>query len=455
MVLRTYFDKNNTIIKDNSINTGKNPITELYYGMDENGNQTHSRFLFHFDTSTITKHYSAQDTNNLKHVLKMTNTGVFHNDLLNKTYGEDKKRTSSFELMVYELPQDWTEGTGYDYREGSGAHMSHQPSNWKFSKTNQTWPTEGAFGQTPIAVGSQFFSDGNENIEIDITDVVNGYINGTKVNNGLAITYRVDIEIAEAEELQYVGFFTRHTQTFYEPFIETRRKNPIEDDRNEFFMGKDNKLYLYTHKNGVPSDLDGVIAVNIKDHMDVVVGTRLDAVRERKGVYSVTVNIPQDDTLTNQIFFDYWVKVELDEFDVEFETPITDMQFELKDNSEFFKAGYDDVTPKQYKMNIRGVNHNERIKAGDIRKVYVNAVVPYTVNHKEVLDKIEYRIYVKEGNLEHTVIGYEPVERTFQNNYFLLDTASLLPNVYYLDIKFYSNQEARSTKEVIKFEILK
>jgi hypothetical protein len=455
MVLRTYFDRNNTIVKDRNINTGKNPVTELYYGLDENGNQIYSRFLCHFNLDTISKHFDSNDTGNLTHTLKMTNTGAFHNELLNKSTSDGKKRTSSFELVIYEIPEDWVEGTGYDYHESNDATISEQPSNWYFAKTNGLWGIKGAAGSVPTPVGSQVFSDGDENLEIDITDLVNGYING-QPNNGLLIAYKADLEITEAEELQYVGFFTRHTQTFYQPYIETKMKNPIKDDRNEFYMGKDNKLYLYVHQNGTPSDIeDGTVAVNIKNNIDEVYGTRLTATRERKGVYSVTLNIPQDDTLTNQIFFDYWVAVTLDVDSNEVETPIADMQFELKDNSKYFQAGYEDIVPKQYKMNIMGINQNDRIKSGDIRKIYVNAVIPYTVNHMEVLDKIEYRLYVKEGFQEHTVIDYQPVERTFQNNYFLLDTSSLLPTVYHLDIKFYSNLEARTTKEVIKFEIIK
>ena len=36
MVTRTYVDKNNTIIFGTQINTGRNPIAELYYGGKEN-----------------------------------------------------------------------------------------------------------------------------------------------------------------------------------------------------------------------------------------------------------------------------------------------------------------------------------------------------------------------------------------------------------------------------------
>ena len=44
MVVRTYFDRNNTILYNSEINTGKNPVTELYYGGD-----SYSRFIFHFN----------------------------------------------------------------------------------------------------------------------------------------------------------------------------------------------------------------------------------------------------------------------------------------------------------------------------------------------------------------------------------------------------------------------
>jgi hypothetical protein len=32
MVIKSYFEKNNTIIYNELTNTGKNPISELYYG---------------------------------------------------------------------------------------------------------------------------------------------------------------------------------------------------------------------------------------------------------------------------------------------------------------------------------------------------------------------------------------------------------------------------------------
>ena len=44
MVIRTFFDKNNTIVKNQLVNTGLNPVTELFYG-DSFGSEKYSRFL--------------------------------------------------------------------------------------------------------------------------------------------------------------------------------------------------------------------------------------------------------------------------------------------------------------------------------------------------------------------------------------------------------------------------
>jgi hypothetical protein len=43
---------------------------------------------------------------------------------------------------------------------------------------------------------------------------------------------------------------------------------------------------------------------------------------------------------------------------------------------------------------------------------------------------------------------------TTNTNYFLLDTQSLIPNTYYLDVRYESNLEVSTTKEVLKFDIV-
>ena len=63
-------------------------------------------------------------------------------------------------------------------------------------------------------------------------------------------------------------------------------------------------------------------------------------------------------------------------------------------------------------------------------------------------------MYVTQGTTQIDVIPWSPVNRTFTNNYFLLDTGWLIPNEYYLDIKATSNQQVDIYRKQIKFQIV-
>jgi hypothetical protein len=60
------------------------------------------------------------DISKLRHTLKITNAGSLDMSETHKVYqsqidGEDKKRTSSFDLIFFLLPELWDEGKGFDY----------------------------------------------------------------------------------------------------------------------------------------------------------------------------------------------------------------------------------------------------------------------------------------------------------------------------------------------------
>ena len=57
MVIRSYFDKNNTLLHNNNSNVGRNPITELYYGGSGTA-QSFTRFIFYFDETRLKTLYN-------------------------------------------------------------------------------------------------------------------------------------------------------------------------------------------------------------------------------------------------------------------------------------------------------------------------------------------------------------------------------------------------------------
>jgi hypothetical protein len=458
MVIRTYFDKSNTIVSNANVNTGLNPVTELFYG-GTGSQQQYSRFLLYFDETRIKELYTGDtftDLTKLKHTLRMTNTGSFDKELLNKNMGS-KDRTASFDLIAFKINQPWDNGVGYDYEipilTNGDTSFNNGVSNWVNARTGVEWANgAGVYSGSPsgITVSTQHFDKGNENIEMDVSDFVNGVLTGN-TNYGLGIAYSRAYEIINTTELQYVGFFTNNTQTFYEPFIETTYSNHIKDDRNDFYLDKNNKLFLYVNLAGNPHNLDFNPTVDIYDNDVLFSGFSGNEVNHvTKGVYSIDLLVPTTTENIETMYTDIWSNIYIDGV----ARPDISLDFVVKDSLGYYNIGNTDYLPKKVGLTVSGIKHNEKIKRGDIRKILVSARIPYTVEQNQKISDLEYRLYVKEGSAELTVIDFQPVEATPNNYYFLIDTSSLIPNVYYLDMKVTSNLEVTTIKENIKFEIV-
>lgn len=460
MVVRTYFNKNNTLIANETINTGQNPVTELFYGGTDDETK-YSRYIFNFDTSRLVALYTGgtyPDLTKLTHTLRLTNTGSFSKLLLNGTYG-GKERTSSFDLIAFRINQDWDEGVGYDFAScgllvGDCA-TSTNPSNWSYAKTAVSWANGfGVYTGSPasITVATQHFDAGNENIEMDITSYINGILTGG-TNYGLGLAYAYAYEQMNTSCLQYVGFFTRHTQTFYEPFIETVYNNHIADDRPNFFLDKANKLYLYVNLAGTPTNLDTTPTVTIYDQEGEVfsASTATSVTHVTKGVYSINITVPTTTAITEgYLFTDVWSGITINGVS----RPAITLDFELRNSLEYYNIGNADSLPRNVAVSVSGIHSGEKVFSGDVRKVLVSARIPYTVNQRQKIASMSYRLYVKEGKNELSVIDYQPVESTSNDYYFLIDTASLLPNDYFLDVKVETNQEIITKTQALTFTVV-
>jgi hypothetical protein len=459
MVIRTYFDKNNTIVSNTIANTGLNPVAELFYG-GYDGIEKYSRFLFHFDETRLKNLYNDgtySDLSKLKHTLRLTNTASFDTGLLNGTM-EAKDRASSFDLILFKINQDWDNGVGYDYSVpilASGDYFySTGPSNWANPKIGFNWNGgTGVYSGSPsgITVTTQHFDKGNENIEMDITDYVNGLLTGN-TNHGLGIAFARGYELINTTALQYVGFFTNNTQTFYEPYVETIYENVIKDDRNNFFLDKNNKLYLYVNLGGNPTNLDQIPSVDVYDYNGVIFSsyTSSEVSQVTKGVYAIDILVPTDMDNIQTMYNDVWGDITINGVN----RPDISLNFVVKDSMDYYNIGTNDMLPKKVAVNISGIRNQENIKRGDIRRVIVSARIPYTVEQTQYIDNLQYRLYVKEGSRELTVIDFQPIEMANNYYYFLLDTPSLIPNTYYLDVLATSNLEVTTLKNVCQFNIV-
>jgi hypothetical protein len=166
-------------------------------------------------------------------------------------------------------------------------------------------------------------------------------------------------------------------------------------------------------------------------------------------VYSIDIKVPSSygDCV---MFNDVWTGITINGVN----RANISLDFVLKDSLEYYNIGDASSLPKKVAVSVTGIQNNEKIKRGDIRKVMVSARIPYTVEQSQLIDDIKYRLYVTEGKPEFTVIDFQPIEKTNNHYYFLLDTDSLIPNTYYLDILVTSNLETTTLKGVLQFDII-
>ena len=111
-ILRSYIDKNNTIISNTYVNTGRNPVIELNFGSSDFvvPNYGYTRCIFNLDLSLLRENIasgviSTGCTTGMTHVLQMTNTSSFDNELLNSFMSNERRRATSFDLILFRIPK--------------------------------------------------------------------------------------------------------------------------------------------------------------------------------------------------------------------------------------------------------------------------------------------------------------------------------------------------------------
>jgi hypothetical protein len=194
-----------------------------------------------------------------------------------------------FNLVVAPISQSWVEGTGLDMDE----YQDIGTSNWLKTNNSTSWTN----------VGGDYLSDDNynvrfeqgyENLELDVTTVVENWITGAvgnKYNNygfGLRLTasqeayFSSSLGVDSGSVIQNtVGatqsyytkkFFARSSEFFFKrPVIEARWDSRVMDDRENFYFSSSrapaadnlNTLYFYNYVRGRLRNIPGVGTGNI------------------------------------------------------------------------------------------------------------------------------------------------------------------------------------------------
>lgn len=488
MVYKTYITKWNTIISNSKINTGLNPISELIYGHDT----IVSRALIFFDHNKIKElieNGTMTDMSKMTHTLHIKNAGSLDFTQIHQcetsSINDNKKiRATSFDLIFFLIPKLWDRGKGFDYSKNYFNVGYYSPSpidpkrlvsedgaNWFQCRNGIAWDEDGIYSndtlskeydkwaasEPSVIIGRQHFDIGNEDISLDITNIVNEFINGEKENYGIGIAYSPLTETQETEYENYLGLLTDKTNTFFAPFVETIYNDVIKDDRADFTLNKNNKLYLYCNIGDTFCDLDINPLVTIRDDNEDIVkdsqGTLLENIKSHKfskGVYYVDVKLSQNDFKGGRMLYDTWDGI----FYQGTQLDAVELDFTLKNATSFFKIGNGMPDDMIFEPSISGIKCGERILRGDIRKLLIQAKPKYSSQTIKLIDNMKIRLYVKNGNSEDNVILWDKVNKSFIENFYIIDTNILIPQRYYVDIKISYGLNEIIHHDVIYFDIV-
>jgi hypothetical protein len=267
---------------------------------------------------------------------------------------------------------------------------------------------------------------------------------GELENYGIGIAYSPMLELNEGAIENYTGFLTNKTNTFFEPHVETFYDDYVSDDRNHFSLDKNNKLYLYCNIGGDTENLDELPTCEVE-------GKEYEVKQFSKGIYYIDINLSRHDFKPNTMLYDTWGNIiyqgtKLD--DVE-------LDFTLKTTSNFFNIGNSlNTTNVTFTPNIIGIKQQEQIKRGDIRKMIISAKPSYTNNTIQLVDEMDLRLYIKDGTREIDVIEWDRVNKSFSENFYMIDTNILIPQRYYVDIRIKYGMNSIVHHDVLSFDIV-
>lgn len=446
-VFRIYPSKSNTIASGvyQPYNSGQNAVTDLWYGgggtdtSPEKRNSI-SRFIIKFDLSELENKISLNEINSdlvVSYKLKMTNA-IPGDRILEPEYEFDrlnKSVSSSYDLIVFPINKDWDEGRGYDlFKENYWVKQHGNPqitgySNWNSATMVVNWDEPGVFTNPTASTAVTFYSTqhfdiGDEDIDMDITNIVMDWLSGGSENNGIGVAYRRDYELLSTDTRYIASFFTEKTNSAFKPYIEVNYNQSFKDDRLQVTNNRTSRLFLYTFSGNNAVNYFSASTVEIHTLAGSPVMTGLTATHLENGVYYIDVWMSA--ATRGEQYKDVWKGVTfVPGFDQQDITQI----FTIKDN--YYLNNVPQIN--QYSIAVYGIENNSILSIGETHKIFADLRVNYSSrNEPSTAYDLKYRMVM---NNQDEVISWTSVNQAVinkcKNNYFVLETGWLLHNQTY------------------------
>jgi len=420
-----------------------------------------SRMLIQFPTSNIIADRTSGNlpaSGSVKFFLKLFN--VKHPFTLPKEYN----------LSVFPISGSWIEGYGLDLDEYSDlgfGETNGYGTNWRYRISGSSWTEYGGDYYADREI-TQFFKEGYEDLNVDVTSIVEEWVSGSLPNDGFLIKLQDSYEDASRKQSYYTKKFSaRGTQYFFSrPVIEAQWDDSITDTRNSYtpyihgmnIADATNTVYFYNRAygnlinlnttGGLPvfklySDAEGTSKVSTLYNTVISPSVGIYKAQFATSAAFETLYDRWHESGSNRLFFSGSIKIRQD-----------------SDRS-------DSYSEPEYIMNITNLKSSysnmekSRINIYSREKNWQPTIYTVASNNIEntSLKNLYYRIFRIDDNYEvlpYTTgaIQYTKVSYDKNGNYFTLDMSLLEPDYSYgINLGQYINGGIKQYKNTFKFRV--
>jgi hypothetical protein len=446
-------------------NMGSSDSLEVFsiYDQAGDGETELSRILIQFPIEQIQQdreNGNLPASGSVQFILKMDN--AVHPNTLPKKYN----------IVVNPLSRSWSEGSGLDME----TYRDLGISNWVSASATEAWSSEGGDYYVDSEY-KQYFDTGDENLNVDVTDLVESWMTGSIDNNGLIIRLSSSLE-DDTRSYYTKKFFARGSEFFYKkPWIEARYDTTIKDDRGRFYLYNPfapveqsyNNLYIYNVFKGKLVDLpqvgQGEIYVRLYEEPNLPLPltgangplTLLDGSTVATGswvstgIYKVSLGIDTELTSVYDIWFDSVGNAIGAGGEILIVNPDAE---EVHTKNEYvvsiknLKSSYSNIEESRFYTFVRSKNWSPNS---------YTSVVTQTSN--TIIDEMFYKIYriadnmdvipYGTGSMNHTRLSYDK-----NGNYFDLDMSLFEPGYTYgIKFVFSDMDNYHENSEIFKFRV--
>ncbi len=347
--------------------------------------------------------------------------------------------TSAFNAGVWNdleykftVPTGFTGNTSYtvsvkiDGTSGVTDNYNFFFDNFDFSTKVETSYTYDARATNLSILTTQRFEIGNEDIEVDITDYVNGILFSGQPNNGICIAYSANTESLTAETKNVVTFFSKYTQTFFEPYLETLYDDRVIDENCCLKFDETSNFYFISQ-----APVTSINKFEIIDSNDEIIYsttattafTRLNYSNYRTPFY-----IDSDNYQDQEIFYTKWYYTQNGKNKV-IEREFNISRPDLNDDSLIYST--------EVFINVVGIKQNDIItkKAGLKRIIFKAKRLIQTKILKNIIGDIEFRIFVNQGKNQIDVIPFTKASKVNDEYFAEVDFSWFISHDYTIEVR--------------------